>query len=88
MIDPSVDERRAHHNNMDKRREQIAQLNEQAALLQANLEEFNTHIKDVSTQYSLIQELGVMHGLLLMASHMVFGNNYNFSNTQEEEEES
>lgn len=56
---------------------QFSQLNEQFAILQANLEEFDGLIKDISLQYSAIQKLAVMHSSLFMASETVFGNNYN-----------
>ncbi|WPK23461.1 hypothetical protein PUMCH_000702 [Australozyma saopauloensis] len=56
---------------------QMAQLNEQFAILQANLAEFDGLIKDVSVQYQSLQDLAIMHGSMFMASQTVFGNNYN-----------
>lgn len=56
---------------------QFSQLNEQFAILQANLAEFDTLMKEISLQYQSIQDLGVMHSSLFMASQTVFGNNYN-----------
>ena len=55
---------------------QIAQLNEQIAILQANLAELDGLVKDVSSQYQSIQDLGVMHALLFMSSQAVFLRNY------------
>ncbi|RKP30767.1 hypothetical protein METBISCDRAFT_27142 [Metschnikowia bicuspidata] len=45
---------------------QIAQLNEQIAILQANLAELDGLVKEVSSQYQSMQDLGVMHALLFM----------------------
>lgn len=56
---------------------QYSQLNEQFAILQANLAEFDELVKDISLQYQSIQDLAVMHSSLFMASQTVFGNNYN-----------
>lgn len=57
--------------------EQMAQLNEQVAILHSNLQKFDSLVKDTAIQYESIQNLGVMHGALFMASHTVFGNSYN-----------
>lgn len=63
----------------EKRAEQIAQLNEQVAILHTNLTKFDGLLKDTAVQYETIQKLGVMHGSLFMASHTVFGDSYNES---------
>lgn len=62
---------------------QISELNEQFAILQANLEEFDGLIKDISLQYKSIQNLAAMHGSLFMASQTVFGNNYSTEDDKE-----
>lgn len=61
----------------ERKAEQLAQLNEQVAILHNNLSKFDGLIKDTSVQFNTIQKLGVMHGSLFMASHTVFGDSYN-----------
>lgn len=61
----------------EKREQQLAQLNEQVAILHSNLTKFDSLVKDTAVQYEAVQKLGVMHGSLFMASHTVFGNSYN-----------
>ncbi|GBL48713.1 hypothetical protein ACI3LY_000898 [Candidozyma auris] len=56
--------------------DQMAELNEQAALLHSNLTEFDRLLKETARQYESIQSLGVMHGAFFMASHTVFGSHY------------
>lgn len=56
--------------------DQLAELNEQAALLHSNLTEFDKLLKETARQYESIQSLGVMHGAFFMASHTVFGSHY------------
>lgn len=61
---------------MSDKKQQLARLSEQVAMLHANLSEFDSLVKDTAVQFRAIQNIGVMHGLLFMASHTVFGNNY------------
>lgn len=65
--------------NKEAQLAQLAQLNEQMAILHSNLTKFDALIKDTAVQYESIQKLGVMHGSLFMASHSVFGDSYNDS---------
>lgn len=60
----------------DKKKEQMSQLSEQAAILQSNLTEFDSLVRESCIQYKAIQELGLMHGALFMGSHEVFGHDY------------
>ncbi|KAM9910101.1 hypothetical protein OXX69_004804 [Metschnikowia pulcherrima] len=60
----------------EKKKEQMSQLSEQAAILHANLTEFDSLIKETCIQHKSVQDLGIMHGALFMASHQVFGNAY------------
>lgn len=55
----------------------ISQLNEQFAILQANVEEFGGIIDDIVLQYKAIQDLGMLHGSLFMASQTVYDDEYN-----------
>lgn len=62
-----------------RRHEHLAQLEEQLVLLHSNLQKFQALVKDTAVQAQSIQNLGVMHGALFVASHTVLGSKYNDS---------
>lgn len=67
---------------MSTKQEQLTRLNEQLAMLHSNLSDFDGLVKETAGQYQSIQNLAIMHGSLFMASHTVFGNNYNADTEQ------
>jgi hypothetical protein len=60
------------HSSLKQRH--LSHLNSQLAQLQANLSDFNQLLTITALQVKHIERLGVMHGALFMASHVVFEN--------------
>ncbi|CAK7893409.1 hypothetical protein CAAN1_08S01596 [[Candida] anglica] len=70
------------HSSLKQRH--LSHLNSQLAQLHANLSDFNELISITAAQVKHIEKLGIMHGALFMASHVVFENDaINASNKNE-----
>lgn len=60
----------------DRKKEKMEQLNEQAAILHANLTALDGLVEETCIQNKAVLQLGMMHGALFMGSHQVYGDMY------------
>lgn len=74
------------HSSLKQR--QLSHLNSQLAQLQANLSDFNELLSITASQVKHIEKLGIMHGALFMASHVVFENDVRTASNKNEDTES
>lgn len=71
------------NTNQSLKHRQLKHLNSQLTQLQANLNDFNELMETTCYQFKSIENLGIIHGSLFMASQQVFAND-NFKQDDEE----